>query len=64
MAPFDAMLVAIVFYYAVVPEHKLFLFIQDLLGNAVPRPRDTVAFEVHLCLREHMVVSLQGSLRL
>ena len=54
----------VVFYGALVLQHQLFLVIQDLLCDGVARPRGTVAFKVHLCLREHILVSLQRALRL
>ena len=54
----------VVFYCALVLQHKLFLVIQDLLCDGVARPRGTVAFKVHLCLGEHVLVSLQRALRL
>ena len=54
----------VVFYRALVLQHELFLVIQDLLCNGVARPRGTVAFQVHLCLGEQILVSLQRPLRL
>ncbi len=54
----------VVFYRALVLQHKLFLVVQDLLRNGVARPRGAVAFKVHLRLGEHILVSLQRPLRL
>ena len=54
----------VVFYCALVLKYKLFLVIQDLLCNAVACPRGTVAFKIHLCLGEQILVSLQRPLRL
>ena len=54
----------VVFYCTLVLQHKLFLVIQDLLGDGVACPRGTVTFQVHLCLGEQILVSLQRPLRL
>ena len=54
----------VVLYRALVLQHELFLVIQDLLRDGVARPRGAVAFQVHLCLGEHIFVSLQRPLRL
>src|ERR1039458_2270163 len=43
---------------------EYFLVVQKLFGNGVARPRGTVAFQVHLCLGEQILVSLQRPLRL
>ena len=54
----------VVFYRALLLQHELFLVIHDLLCNGVACPRCTVAFKVHPCLGEQILVSLQGPLRL
>ena len=49
---------------ALVLQHQLFLVVQDLLGDGVAPPGGAVALEVHLRLREHILVALQRPLRL
>ena len=54
----------VVLYGALILQDELFLVVQGLLGNGVACPRRAVAFQVHLCLGEHIFVSLQRPLRL
>ncbi len=54
----------IVFYCALILQHKLFLVVQQLLLDRVARPCGTVAFNIHLRLCEHVLVALERSLRL